>query len=44
MRTGVTRMVCDILEQVLKSPKLSSLPAIALEVINLVQQTDVNIR
>lgn len=33
-----------ILEQVLKSPRLPSLPAIAIEVIDLVQQKDVNIK
>ncbi len=33
-----------VLEQVLRSPRLPSLPAIAIEVIELVQQADVNIR
>lgn len=33
-----------ILEQVLKSPRLPSLPTIAIEVIDLVQQKDVNIK
>ncbi len=34
----------QLLERVLRSPRLPSLPAIALEVIDLVQQKDVNIR
>ncbi len=34
----------QLLERVLRSPRLPSLPAIALEVIELVQQKDVNIR
>jgi len=33
-----------LMEKVLKSPKLPSLPTIALEVIDLVQQRDVNIK
>ncbi len=34
----------EILERVLKSPRLPSLPTIAIEVIDLVQQQDVNIK
>jgi len=34
----------EILEKVMRSPRLPSLPAIALEVIELVQQKDVNIK
>jgi diguanylate cyclase (GGDEF)-like protein len=34
----------DLLDRVLKSPRLPSLPTIALEVIDLVQQRDVNIK
>ncbi|MEX0776769.1 MAG: GGDEF domain-containing protein [Phycisphaeraceae bacterium] len=34
----------ELLEQVLRSPRLPSLPTIALEVIELVQQKDVNIK
>ncbi len=34
----------ELLEKVLKSPRLPSLPTIALEVIDLVQQQDVNIK
>jgi diguanylate cyclase (GGDEF)-like protein len=34
----------DLLERILKSPRLPSLPTIALEVIDLVQQQDVNIK
>ncbi|NJL30606.1 MAG: HDOD domain-containing protein [Phycisphaerales bacterium] len=33
-----------LLDQMLRSPRLPSLPTIALEVIDLVQQRDVNIR
>ncbi len=34
----------ELLDQMLRSPRLPSLPTIALEVIDLVQQRDVNIR
>ena len=34
----------ELLERILKSPRLPSLPAIALEVIDLVQQQDVDIK
>ncbi len=34
----------DVLERVLQSPRLPSLPAIAIDVINLTQQPDVNLR
>ncbi|MEX0654712.1 MAG: GGDEF domain-containing protein [Phycisphaeraceae bacterium] len=34
----------ELMERLLQSPRLPSLPAIALEVINLVQQPDVNIK
>ena len=34
----------DLLDRLLRSPQLPSLPAIALEVIDLVQEKDVNIK